>query len=414
MINFVRTKYLDALISRKHNRLIKVITGMRRCGKSYLLFTLFYDHLRSEGVDEQHIIQISLENRRNKALRDPDALLAYIDSKMTDEQMYYILLDEVQYVREFEDVLNSYLSVKNADVYVTGSNSKFLSKDIITEFRGRGDEIHIYPLSLAEIHEAMPDKTWQQLWEEYMLYGGLPLTVLKPLEEKDTYLKGLFKTTYLKDVKERNVLRNDYEMELLLNILSSSIGSLTNPQKLAHTFVSTGKSTLDVKTIKQYLEYLEEAYLITKAERYDIKGRKYISTPYKYYFTDIGLRNARINFRQIEDGHVMENIIFNELCRRGYNVDVGVVEIRESSTQRLQTEVDFVCNKGSQRYYIQSAYSLPSIEKIEQEFRPLRHIPDSFKKIVLVHEDILIRRDNDGIVTMGMREFMLDERSLEL
>lgn len=392
---------------------------MRRSGKSYLLFTLFYNYLKDEGVDDSHIIRVDLEDRRNKALRDPDTLLEYIDSRMIDKDMFYILLDEVQLVSEFVDVLNSYLNIPNADVYVTGSNSKFLSKDVITEFRGRGDDIHVYPLSPAEIHEAIPELDWLQLWELYLHYGGLPLTVLANTEkEKAEYLKTLFKETYLKDIKERNKIKNDMEMEVLLNIISSSIGSLTNPQKLANTFVSTSKSKLSAVTIKQYLDYFTDAFLVTKAERYDIKGKKYISTPYKYYFSDIGLRNARLNFRQIEETHIMENIIYNELCLRGYSVDVGVVEIRErddkGNSVRKQIEVDFVCNQGSQRYYIQSAFALPSPEKVEQELRPLRNIPDSFKKIVIVKDDILIRRNEDGIVTMGLRQFLLDERSLEV
>lgn len=392
---------------------------MRRSGKSYLLFTLFYNYLKDEGVDDSHIIRVDLEDRRNKALRDPDTLLEYIDSRMIDKDMFYILLDEVQLVSEFVDVLNSYLNIPNADVYVTGSNSKFLSKDVITEFRGRGDDIHVYPLSPAEIHEAIPELDWLQLWELYLHYGGLPLTVLTNTEkEKAEYLKTLFKETYLKDIKERNKVKNDMEMEVLLNIISSSIGSLTNPQKLADTFVSTSKSKLSAVTIKQYLDYFTDAFLVTKAERYDIKGKKYISTPYKYYFSDIGLRNARLNFRQIEETHIMENIIYNELCLRGYSVDVGVVEIRErddkGNSVRKQIEVDFVCNQGSQRYYIQSAFALPSPEKVEQELRPLRNIPDSFKKIVIVKDDILIRRNEDGIVTMGLRQFLLDERSLEV
>lgn len=392
---------------------------MRRSGKSYLLFTLFYNYLKDEGVDDSHIIRVDLEDRRNKALRDPDTLLEYIDSRMIDKDMFYILLDEVQLVSEFVDVLNSYLNIPNADVYVTGSNSKFLSKDVITEFRGRGDDIHVYPLSPAEIHEAIPELDWLQLWELYLHYGGLPLTVLANTEkEKAEYLKTLFKETYLKDIKERNKVKNDMEMEVLLNIISSSIGSLTNPQKLADTFVSTSKSKLSAVTIKQYLDYFTDAFLVTKAERYDIKGKKYISTPYKYYFSDIGLRNARLNFRQIEETHIMENIIYNELCLRGYSVDVGVVEIRErddkGNSVRKQIEVDFVCNQGSQRYYIQSAFALPSPEKVEQELRPLRNIPDSFKKIVIVKDDILIRRNEDGIVTMGLRQFLLDERSLEV
>lgn len=418
-MNFSRNNYLAKLISRRHNHLIKVITGMRRSGKSYLLFTLFYNYLKDEGVDDSHIIRVDLEDRRNKALRDPDTLLEYIDSRMIDKDMFYILLDEVQLVSEFVDVLNSYLNIPNADVYVTGSNSKFLSKDVITEFRGRGDDIHVYPLSPAEIHEAIPELDWLQLWELYLHYGGLPLTVLANTEkEKAEYLKTLFKETYLKDIKERNKIKNDMEMEVLLNIISSSIGSLTNPQKLANTFVSTSKSKLSAVTIKQYLDYFTDAFLVTKAERYDIKGKKYISTPYKYYFSDIGLRNARLNFRQIEETHIMENIIYNELCLRGYSVDVGVVEIRErddkGNSVRKQIEVDFVCNQGSQRYYIQSAFALPSPEKVEQELRPLRNIPDSFKKIVIVKDDILIRRNEDGIVTMGLRQFLLDERSLEV
>ena len=418
-MSFSRNKYLTKLIEHQHNHLIKVITGMRRSGKSYLLFTLFYNYLKGKGVDDEHIIRVDLEDRRNKALRDPDALLEYIDRRMVDKDMFYILLDEVQLVHEFEDVLNSYLNIPNADVYVTGSNSTFLSKDVITEFRGRGDEIHVFPLSPAEIHEAMPELDWQQLWELYLHYGGLPLTVLANTEkDKAEYLKILFKETYLKDIKERNKVKNDMEMEVLLNIISSSIGSLTNPQKLADTFVSTSKSKLSAVTIKQYLDYFADAFLVAKAERYDIKGKKYISTPYKYYFSDIGLRNARLNFRQIEETHIMENVIYNELCLRGYSVDVGVVEIRErddkGNSVRKQIEVDFVCNQGSQRYYIQSALALPSPDKVQQELRPLRNIPDSFKKIVIVKDDILIRRNEDGIVTMGLKQFLLDERSLEI
>ncbi len=418
-MKFLRAKYLSTLISHRHNHLIKVITGLRRCGKSYLLFTLFYDFLKSEGVDDNHIIRIDLENRRNKALRNPDALLEYIDDRILDDSMYYILLDEVQWVDEFEDVLNSYLSVPNADVYVTGSNSKFLSKDVITEFRDRGDEIHIYPLSVAEIQESIPELSWTQLWELYLNYGGLPLTVLaKTEQEKAKYLKGLFKETYLKDIKERNNVKNDYEMELLLNIISSSIGSLTNPQKLENTFKSTSKSKLAAATIKQYLDYFTDAFLVSKAERFDIKGKKYISTPYKYYFSDMGLRNAMLNFRQIEETHIMENVIYNELCMRGYNVDVGVVEIRETGEDgkihKKQVEVDFVCNQGSKRYYVQSALALPNDEKEEQEFRPLRNIPDSFKKIVIVKDDILVRRNDDGITMIGLKQFLLDDRSLDI
>lgn len=416
---FSRKTYLNKLIAHKHNHQIKVVTGIRRCGKSFLLFNLFYNHLLQSGVDASHIIRIDLEDRRQKALRNPDTLLEYIDSRMTDQQMYYIMLDEVQLVDEFEDVLNSYLKVPNADVYVTGSNSRFLSKDVITEFRGRGDEIRIYPLTLQEICEAQPDLDWQRAWELYLHYGGLPLCVLQPSEEeKVDYLKSLFAETYLKDIKERNQVKHDLEMEHLLDIISSSIGSLTNPQKLANTFQSAGNLKLSAVTIKQYLDYFEDAFIIHRSKRYDIKGKKYISTPYKCYFTDMGLRNARLNFRQIEETHIMENIIYNELCVRGYSVDVGVVEIRETNdagnSVRKQIEVDFVANKGSRRYYIQSAFALPTEEKRIQEERPLVNVPDSFKKIVVVKDDILLRRNNEGITTMGLRQFLLEPNSLDL
>lgn len=418
-MRFSRKRYMNKLISHRHNHLVKVITGVRRSGKSYLLFNLFYDYLRRSGVDDSHIIRINMEDRRNKRLREPDTLISFIDGKMTDGCMYYIMLDEVQMVSEFEDVLNSYISVENADVYVTGSNSRFLSKDVITEFRGRGDEIRIYPLSPLEIHEAMPDMDFGHLWDAYVNYGGLPLTVLTNDEkEKADYLRTLFDETYLRDIKERHHIKNDHELEILLNIISSSIGSLTNPLKLSNTFSSEAKSKLSPATIKQYLDYLTDAFLITKAERYDIKGKRYISTPCKYYFTDIGLRNARLNFRQIEETHIMENAVYNELCRRGYNVDVGIVEVREpnenGNSVRRQTEVDFVCNQGNQRYYIQSAFSLPTKEKSIQEFRPLQGIQDSFKKIIIVRDDIIIRRSEEGIITMGLKQFLLDENSLDL
>ena len=416
---FERKRYLDQLISHKHNSLVKVVTGIRRSGKSFLLFEIFYRHLKSMGIDDQHIIKIDLEDRRNKVLRDPDALLAFIDNKMTDNDMYYIILDEVQFVPEFEDVLNSYNKVKNADIYVTGSNSRFLSKDVITEFRGRGDEIRIHPLSLTEVWEAMPELSWEQMWQLYMTYGGLPLTVLTEKNtDKASYLKSLFEETYIKDIKERNHVQNNMALEMILNIASSSIGSLTNPQKLENTFRSMGNTTLSAQTIKNYLEYLEDAFLIRKALRYDIKGKRYISTPYKYYFTDMGLRNARLNFRQIEETHIMENVIYNELILRGYNVDVGVVEIREHDAKgkeiKKQVEVDFVVNHGSERFYIQSAYALPSTEKMDQEVRPFHNINDAFKRIVIVKEDILLRRNDMGVVTMGLREFLINENSLYL
>lgn len=415
---FPRKRYLDKLIAHKHNHLVKVVTGIRRSGKTFLLFDIFYRHLLSEGIGEEHIIKVDLEDRRNKALRDPDALLSYIDGKMKDGQMYYILLDEVQLVPEFEDVLNSYNKVANADLYVTGSNSRFLSKDVITEFRGRGDEIRIFPLSVSELWEAMPQLSWEQLWQLYLTYGGLPLTVLtESTKEKSDYLKSLFRETYIKDIKDRNQIKNDLALEALLDIIASSIGSLTNPQKLENAFKSM-KTTLTAQTIKGYLDDLEDAFLVSKSLRYDIKGKRYISTPYKYYFTDMGLRNARLNFRQIEETHIMENVIYNELLMRGYSVDVGIVEIRNRDDSgkevRKQVEVDFVVNQGSQRFYIQSAYALPDVEKAEREARPLQNIQDSFKKIIIVKEDILLRRDDFGIVTMGLREFLTNENSIYL
>lgn len=410
---FARKYYLDKLVSHKHNNMVKVVTGIRRSGKSYLLFNIFYNHLKSEGVGEDHIITVDLENRRNKALRDPDALISYIDSRIKDSQMHYVLLDEVQLVEEFEDVLNSYVKMENVDVYVTGSNSRFLSQDVITEFRGRGDEIRIYPLSLSEIAEAMPEMNWDQLWQKYLNYGGLPLTVLSPSDQdRESYLKLLFKETYLRDIKERNKVQNDMELEMLIDIVSSSIGSLTNPSKLERTFGSLGKSKLSAMTIKNYLEYLEDAFLISKANRYDVKGKRYISTPYKYYFSDMGLRNARLNFRQVEEPHIMENVIYNELVMRGYSVDVGVVEYRDGD-DRKQVEVDFVVNRGSQRYYIQSAFAMPTEEKRQQELRPLHAVGDTFKKMVIVKDDILLRRDDYGIVTLGLRQFLLEQDSLE-
>ena len=411
---FSRQRYLNKLIAHKNNHLIKVITGIRRSGKSFLLFDIFYKHLKSEGITDDHIIRIDLENRRNKSLRNPDALIAHIDGLMTDKDTYYIMLDEVQMVPEFEDVLNSYTKIDNADVYVTGSNSKFLSRDVITEFRGRGDEIHLYPLSVAEIAEAVPQLGWEQLWQQYLTYGGLPFTMqLQSDDEKSSYLKQLFRETYLCDIKERHNVRNDMALETILDILSSSVGSLTNPSKLERTFNSLSRTTLSSATIKEYLSYLEDAFLIHRAMRFDIKGKKYISTPYKYYFSDIGLRNARLNFRQIEETHIMENVIYNELLMRGYNVDVGVVEIRQGD-DRKQIEIDFVVNRGSQRYYIQSAYAIPSEEKWRQETRPLEAVGDSFKRLVIVTDDILLRHDDRGITTLGLRQFLLDENSINL
>jgi len=407
------------LVSRKHNGLIKIITGMRRCGKSFLLFKLFKEHLIAEGVPESHIIRIELDDRRNKSLRDPDVCLEYVTSLLKDERKYYLLIDEVQFMAEFEDVLNSFLHIDNLDTYVTGSNSKFLSTDIITEFRGRGDEIHVRPLSFAEYCAVYPDMAWDDAWNIYHTYGGLPYAVLlDKAEDKAQYLKRLFREVYLKDIVERNKVQNNIQIGILLDIISSSIGSLTNPRKLENTFKSDGNMSISAATIKQYLDYFIDAFMVEKAERYDIKGKKYISTPQKYYFSDLGLRNARLNFRQQEETHIMENVIYNELRMRGYSVDVGVIEINERTSEgtyaRKQIEIDFVANKGSQRYYIQSAFALPSLEKVAQEERPLKNVPDSFKKIIVVKDNIMLRRDDNGITTMGLKQFLLDPHSLEL
>ena len=404
-----RDLYLNKLINRKHNGLIKVITGIRRCGKSYLLFNLFNSHLLSSGVPENHIIKIAFDMRKTAELRDPDKLCEYVESKMTDSGMYYIL-------REFESVLNEFLHYDNADIYVTGSNSKFLSSDIMTEFRGRGDEIHVFPLSFAEFYSVY-DGSPSKAWEEYFTYGGLPLlTSMKTDEQKSEYLIRLFNEVYLKDISERITIRHPSELSELINVLASATGSLTNPTKLANTFKSAKNVKITPLTLSRYMEHLEQAFLINKAMRYDIKGRKYINTPCKYYFEDVGLRNARLNFRQLEENHIMENIIYNELRIRGFNVDVGVVEVRgraDSHFTRKQFEVDFVANLGSKRYYIQSAFSMHAEEKVEQEIQSLKRIDDSFKKIIIVKDDIKVRRDDNGFVTMGIFDFLLNENSLE-
>lgn len=412
-----RDIHLKKLIDSKHNGMIKVVTGVRRCGKSYLLFNLFCHHLKEAGIAADHIIKVDLEDRRNKELRNPDALLRYIDSHMTDQQMYYILLDEVQHVNEFEDVLNSYLKIENADVYVTGSNSRFLSTDVITEFRGRGDEIKIAPLCFREFMSVYQG-TKEKGLEEYMLYGGLPKVLDHPtVERKIEYLKSLFKKTYLTDIKERYKIKNDDDLEELIDIVASSIGGLTNPSKLENTFQTVKHSNITHTTIKSYLDMLQDVFLIERSVRYDIKGRKYIDTPAKYYFSDLGLRNARINFRQYEETHLMENLIYNELRLRGMSVDVGVVVKNEKDANgvsvRKQLEVDFVCNQGSQRYYIQSALRLPSEEKREQEVRSLKSINDSFRKFVITEDLISRYHDNEGITYMNIYEFLLDENSLQ-
>lgn len=411
-----RDIHLKKLIDSKHNGMIKVITGLRRSGKSYLLFNLFYNHLINSGVDERHVIRVDLEDRRNKMLRDPDALIFYIDKAMVDNGMYYIMLDEIQLVREFEDVLNSYLKVDNADVYVTGSNSHFLSSDVITEFRGRGDEIRVAPLCFREFITTCEGSREDALGE-YLTYGGLPMIPSLPTAEKKmNYLKNLFAKTYLTDIQERYKIKNDSDLQDLIDIIASSIGGLTNPTKLENTFRSVKKSDITHTTIKKYLDILGDSYLVDRAVRYDIKGRKYIDTPSKYYFTDIGLRNARLGFRQNEVTHAMENIIYNELCLRGMSVDVGVVGINikdeDGKSARKQLEVDFVCNKGSDRYYIQSAFRLPTQEKRDQETRSLRHIGDSFKKIVITDEPIRRYQDDSGIIYMNLYEFLLNESSL--
>lgn len=406
-----RDIHLNKLIRSKHNGMIKVITGIRRCGKSFLLFNLFYEHLKSCDIDDKHIIKINLEDRHNAALRNPDALLAYIDNRMSDEKMYYILLDEIQTVAEFEDVLNSYLSRRNADVYVTGSNSKFLSTDVITEFRGRGYEIHIAPLCFSEFYSTY-NGSIEQAFAEYSTYGGMPVIALMGThEEKSNYLKTLFATTYITDIKERYKIKNDDYLEELIDILASSVGGLTNAKKISDTFRSVESANISHHTIQNYLQILQEAFLITRADRYDVKGKNYIATPSKYYFTDPGLRNARLNFRQVEVTHFMENIIYNELLMRGMDTDVGVVTVNEKNAkglyQRKQLEVDFVCNQGSHRYYIQSAYRLPSEEKLRQELKPLQSIDDSFTKIVIVGEPILMHRNDDGIIFINIYDFLL-------
>ena len=410
-----RDIHLRRLIASQHNGLIKVVTGIRRCGKSYLLRVLFKNYLIENGVKENHIIELDLENRRNKKYRDPDTLIEYIDELMIDSDMYYILLDEIQLVDEFEDVLNSYLSIRNADIYVTGSNSRFLSKDVITEFRGRGEEIHITPLSFAEFCSAHPKMESYKALQEYLTYGGLPYVCTEPDEQKKiSYLQGLFEKTYLTDIKERYHIRGEEAMDDLLNVIASCIGGLTNPSKIENTFRSIKGVKLNQNTIKIYLEMLEDSFLITCCIRYDIKGRKYIDTPQKYYFEDLGLRYARIGFRQIEETHLMENLIFNELRIRGYLVDVGVVPTRtkdaDGAYRRSQLEVDFVCNRGSERIYVQSAYRLPSEEKRKQEMASLLKIDDSFRKIIITESLIKHHMDEYGVEWINVYDFLKSER----
>ena len=413
-----RDRYLNLLISKKHNGLIKVITGMRRCGKSYLLFTLFKDYLLSEGIEKSHIIEIAFDAYENKQYRDPDVLYPYLKEQIKDDGMYYVLLDEVQLLGEFEAILNSLARMKNVHVYVTGSNARFLSKDVITEFRGRGDEVHMYPLSFAEFMSVYPG-TKQDGWNEYMLYGGLPLVLsFTTPDQKIAFLKSLFEETYISDIVGRHNIRNKAELEELLNILSSAIGSLTNPEKLAATFRSVKNKKISSNTIKKYIDYLCDSFLIDSAVRYDVKGKKYIDTPVKYYFTDMGLRNARLNFRQLEETHSMENIIFNELKIRGFNVDVGVIMQYETNEKgnsvRKQLEIDFVCNKGSKRYYIQSAYAIPDQAKMEQEQRSLMLTGDFFKRIIITKDTPAPYYNENGVLIMSVYDFLLNENSLDI
>ena len=408
-----RPTYIQQLIKSKDNGLIKIVTGLRRVGKSYLLKTLFKEYLLSEGIKKNHILIIDLEDRRNKNFRDPDYLLDWVDDKMKDGGQYYVIIDEVQRVEEFVDMLGTLVGKENADVYVTGSNSHFLSSDVATEFRGRGDEIHVWPLTFKEFMTAYEGDLVEG-WQEYYTYGGLPkILSIKGDDKKATYLRNLYRTVYLSDIYERHEIENKTEFEELVSILASSIGSPVNPTNLANTFKSVKRlKSITDKTIETYIGYLEDAYMIEKSERYDIKGRKYIGTTPKYYFKDMGLRNAILSFRQTEENHLMENILYNEMRHRGFLVDVGNVNIRvkneKSEWQRITLEVDFVCNLGSRRYYLQSAFRLPDEEKVEQEKRSLKNIKDSFRKLVIVGERMKLRRDESGIVMMGVYEFLQD------
>ncbi len=412
-----RDLYLNRLIERRENGLIKVVTGIRRCGKSYLLFHLYYNYLLDIGVDASRIICIPLDDDDYEELRESKKLSAYIKERLTDNDMWYVFLDEVQLCDGFEGVLNGINRKENVDIYVTGSNSKFLSSDVLTEFRGRGDEVRVYPLSFSEYVSAYQGDKYEA-WKDYYTYGGLPLILNRKTDElKSKYLINLCNELYMKDIEDRNRLHGDQVMETLVKVLASAVGSLTNPSKLANTFASNGISVTD-KTIGVYIGYLLDAFFVDRAERYDIKGKKYIASPYKYYFTDIGLRNAQLNFRQQEENHIMENIIYNELLVRGLNVDVGVVNLMETDENgkqfRKRLEVDFVCNKGDKRYYIQSAFAIPDSAKMEQEQKSLINIGDSFKKIIVVKDNIKTWRNEHGIVVMGIMDFLLDSNSLDV
>lgn len=426
-----RNKYLEMLRIRRHNGFVKVITGIRRCGKSYLMNDIFGEKLKEDGVNEDHIIKFAFDSAEdllligedlqelvaNKKKVDPKKFIAYVSQRITDNDMYYLLLDEVQNLDCFEAVLNGYLRNKNMDVYVTGSNSKFLSSDVLTEFAGRGDEIHVLPLSFSEFYANYKDGL-DYAFDDYMVYGGLPaVALMKTPEQKSSYLKTQLQNVYLKDIVERHNLNSDENIGELLDILASGISSLTNPAKLASTFKSVKHASLSALTIDHYIAYMQQAFMISKANRYDVKGKKYISTPYKIYFEDVGLRNARLDFRQIEETHLMENVIYNELRYRGYNVDVGVVDTRENidgSSERRQLEIDFVANQGNKRYYIQSAYDIPNEEKMKQETKSFDKVNDSFKKIIVVGKSMKPRRNEKGYLIIGVKEFLLDPNSLEL
>ena len=417
-MRFLRSKYLQQLLAGRGNGMVKIITGVRRCGKSFLLFDIFRSHLLSEGVSEDHIIALTLDQRDMKTLRNPDKLLGYIDSRLTaDNRTHYIILDEIQMVEDFVEVLLTLMRKPNTEVYVSGSNSKFLSSDVVTEFRGRGDEIRVYPLSLSEYMEGT-GLDYPTAAKYYFVYGGLPqVALMEDMQKKEDFLRTMTEVTYLRDVVDRNHLRNEEGMRELIRILASTVASSTNPTKIADTFKSVAKLRITETTVRQYIGYLQNAFLVEEALRYDIKGRRYIGAENKYYFVDPGIRNAVLNFRQIDDGHLMENIIYNELRMRGYLVDVGRVEawqIVNGQRVRKNLEVDFVVNHGSQRYYIQSAFEMPNSAKMAQEEHSLKLVDDSFRKIILVHEDILPRRDEKGIVTMGLKQFLTDVHAIEI
>lgn len=412
-----RDKYLEDLKDRMHNGMIKVVTGIRRCGKSYLIFNIFKEYLLNEGIDEQHIIEMEFDKKENVKYRNPDELLKFVKDRNKDKKEHYVLLDEVQMLEDFEEVLNSLLHIKNLDIYVTGSNSKFLSSDVLTEFRGRGDEVHVYPLTFQEAMQNYKGDIYHG-WAEYVTYGGLPLVWgMRTDQQKIKYLTDLFEKTYISDIIDHNGIEKTEELETLLNVLASAVGSLTNPTKIEATFKSVLQSKISRNTIVQYIGYLKDAFIINEANRYDVKGRKYIGTPLKYYYEDIGLRNARLGFRQVEETHLMENAVYNELLSRGYRVDVGVVETRkrnkEGKQEKRKLEIDFVANMGSRRYYIQSAFQIPDQEKEMQEKESLNNVDDSFKKIVLVRDVVKTSRDEKGIVTMSIYDFLMNKNSLE-